>query len=197
MLHWVTSRYRCNNGCCRWCRPIAASSRNSTSRLAAQRAMQSCPASPPSHAWGYSGQPRAWPFTSWGPYPLCKRAAGRIEVAVRGLETKPLVLLAVALMLVSTPCLAACIACSAPSSFPPCHHQVPPRDDGRQPCPHQLFCAMAPSIQASHSPVHQDAGFTEVQASAEPPRAPIALLRPAMGLSPPHCDLAGSSILRI
>jgi hypothetical protein len=115
---------------------------------------------------------------------------------VRGRETKTLVLLAIALLLANMPCLAACIACSARSAAPPCHHKAPPHD-GKQPCPHQLFRAMAPATRSAHSPMHSDAGWCEVEATPELPNAPVVPLGPLMGLSPPRSDLTLILVLRV
>jgi iron only hydrogenase large subunit-like protein len=116
--------------------------------------------------------------------------------AVRGRETKTLVLLAVALLLANTPCLAACIACSSRSAVLPCHHKAPRHNDNKQPCPHQLFRAMAPSNRAAQSPT-PGSWRIEVQAIAEPPNAPVVLLGPVIGLSPPRSDLTPILTLRV
>jgi hypothetical protein len=116
---------------------------------------------------------------------------------VRGRETKTLVLLVVAVLLANTPCLAACLTCSARPAAPPCHHKAPPHEDSKQPCPHQLLRAMAPSTRLAHAPLQWDDEGSEVRATAEPPNAPIVPLGPVMGLSPPRFDLTTFLILRV
>jgi hypothetical protein len=116
---------------------------------------------------------------------------------VRGRETKTPILLAIALLLANTPCLAACIACTARSAVPGCHHKAPPHDDSKQPCPHQLFRAMAPSHRSADAPRRTDAGWTDVEAAAELPNAPVVPRGPVMGLSPPRSGLTPFFILRV
>ena len=116
---------------------------------------------------------------------------------MRGRETKTLVLLAIALLLTNTPCLAACFACSARPAVPACHHKAPPHDDSKQPCPHQLFRAMAPAHRSADAPRRTDAGWIDVEATAELPNAPVVPLGPAMGLSPPRSPLIRTFILRV
>jgi iron only hydrogenase large subunit-like protein len=116
---------------------------------------------------------------------------------VRGCETKTLVLLAIALMLANTPCLAACIACSARPAVPSCHHQAPSHEDNKQPCPHQLFRAMAPSMRSAYSPIYPDAQWSEVETTAAPPDALVVPLGPVMGLSPPRSGITHTLVLRV
>jgi hypothetical protein len=116
---------------------------------------------------------------------------------VKGPRTKPLVLFGIALMLVNLPCLAACIACSNPAPVPACHHKAPVHEDSQQPCPHQIFRAVASTAKTPDAPVHHDTAWAELPIAAGPANGPALTHGLPLGLSPPRSDLAPLFLLRV
>jgi len=117
---------------------------------------------------------------------------------VGALKNKTLVCLAIAALLLNVPCIAACFACATPPpSASHCHHKAPPHDDGKQPCPHQLFRATGPVSRLAQQPASYSPAVIADDIKIEVPRVAGSAQAPLIGWSPPLPDSTRPSILRV